>query len=152
MIGPEIARRGHLSYFGAAWEPRGGRWTTFLCVSTLLIWVGPDGAAIMIWFRNSPTGPAAMIDFGTTRRTSRRSTNHLSERPEGPWGGEPRPSPQFMMWRSGSARRGKVQQWVPKRPDEVTGRKRFQKGQSSPRRMSPHNHKEYRDGPRGQDP
>ena len=65
--------------------------------SNVCIRVGPDGAAIMIWFRNSSTGPSCMTDFGTTRGTSRRSTNHLSEWPEGPWGGEPRPSPQFMM-------------------------------------------------------
>ena len=32
-------------------------------MSTLIICVGPDGAAIMIWFRNSPDGASSHVRF-----------------------------------------------------------------------------------------
>ena len=74
---------------------RGGRQTTFLCMCSLIIREGPDGAAIMIRFRNSPTGLLAMKGFETTHEILRKSADDLPERQEGPWGGEPQPSPQL---------------------------------------------------------
>ena len=67
---------------------RGGRRTTFLCMYSLIIREGPDGAAIMVRFRNSPTGLLAMKGFETTQEILRRSADDLPKLPEGPWRGE----------------------------------------------------------------
>ena len=61
---------------------------TFLCMYSLIIQEGPNGAAIMIRFRNGPTVPLAMKGFKTTQEILRRSVDDLPERPEGPWEGE----------------------------------------------------------------
>ena len=57
---------------------------------SLIIRVGLDGTAIMIRFQKSPMGSLTMTDFETTQEILKRSEDDLTERPEGPWGGEPR--------------------------------------------------------------